>query len=85
VKAAGLTGQGRLPLHSLRHGFASLLIAQRLNVVFVSRQLGHASPVTTLETSAHLCPQADHCGGGAGGGGGELGGDEPEMRGLGTT
>ena len=46
VKAAGLTGPGRLSLHSLRHTFASLLIAKGLDVVFVSRQLGHASPAT---------------------------------------
>ena len=55
-----LQGQGRLSLHSLRHGFASLLIANRLNVVFVSRQLGHASPATTFEIYAHLFQQADH-------------------------
>jgi integrase len=41
-------------LHSLRHGFASLLISQELNVVFVSRQLGHANPNITLEVYAHL-------------------------------
>ena len=60
VKAAGLQGQGRLSLHSLRHSFASLLIAKRLNVVFVSRQLGHSSPAITLRVYAHLFEQADH-------------------------
>ncbi len=50
----------RLSLHSMRHGSASLLIAQRLNVVFVSRQLGHASPATTLNVYAHLFEQVDH-------------------------
>ena len=44
VKAAGLHGEGRLSLHSLRHAFASLLIAKGLNVVFVSRQPGHHAP-----------------------------------------
>jgi UDP-N-acetylmuramyl pentapeptide synthase len=38
----------------LRHTFASLLIAQGVDVVFVSRQLGHASVKTTLDTYAHL-------------------------------
>jgi integrase len=47
-------------LHSLRHGFASLLIAKGLNVVFVSRQLGHANPTVTLSTYAHLFERADH-------------------------
>jgi integrase len=60
VKRAGITAAGRLSLHSLRHGFASLLIANGLNVVFVSRQLGHANPTVTLSTYAHLFEQADH-------------------------
>jgi integrase len=60
VKAAGLQGQGRLSLHSLRHSFASLLISKRLNPVFVSRQLGHSSPTITLDVYAHLFEQADH-------------------------
>ena len=60
VKRAGISVSGRLSLHSLRHGYASLLIAQRLNVVFVSRQLGHANPNITLEVYAHLFERADH-------------------------
>jgi integrase len=61
VKKAGLAQDGkRLSLHSLRHGFASLLIAKGLNVVFVSRQLGHANPTVTLSTYAHLFGQADY-------------------------
>ena len=47
-------------LHSLRHTFASLLIARRLDVVFVSRQLGHANPSITLKVYAHLYARADH-------------------------
>jgi integrase len=58
--ARGLTGHGRLSLHSLRHGYASLLIANGLDVVFVSRQLGHAKATTTLGVYAHLFAQADH-------------------------
>jgi integrase len=60
VKAAGVTHTGRLTLHSLRHTYASLLIASGLDVVFVSRQLGHANPTITLSTNAHLFQQADH-------------------------
>ena len=60
VKAAGLTGPGRLSLHSLRHTFASLLIAKGLDVVFVSRQLGDASAATTLGVYAHLFEQVQH-------------------------
>jgi integrase len=44
VRESVVTAPGRLSLHSLRHAFASLLIAKGLNVVYVSRQLGHATP-----------------------------------------
>ncbi len=39
---------------------ASLLISNGLNVVFVSRQLGHANPKVTLGVYAHLYARADH-------------------------
>jgi integrase len=42
--------QPKLRFHDLRHTYASLLIAEGLNVVFVSRQLGHADPSYTLST-----------------------------------
>ena len=58
---AGVSAPGeKLTLHSFRHGFASLLISHGLNVVFVSRQLGHANPTITLSTYAHLYARADH-------------------------
>jgi integrase len=60
VKRAGLQAPGTLTLHSLRHTFASLLIARKLDVVFVSRQLGHANPSITLGVYAHLYARADH-------------------------
>jgi integrase len=61
VNATGLDRKhGRVSLHSLRHTFASLLIANGLNVVFVKRQLGHANPNITLEVYAHLFERADH-------------------------
>lgn len=62
VKAAELNhaGRAKVTMHQLRHCFASLLIAQGLNVVFVSRQLGHASPSITLSVYAHLFDQAEH-------------------------
>ena len=37
-----------------------LLISAGLNVVYDSRQLGHANPNITLRTYAHLYAQADH-------------------------
>jgi integrase len=38
----------------------SMLIAKGLNVVFVSRQLGHANPTLTLPTYGHLFERANH-------------------------
>jgi integrase len=60
IKRAGISPTGKLILHSFRHGFASLLISKGLDVVFVSRQLGHTSPRITLETYAHEFAAADH-------------------------
>ena len=59
---AGLNPSGipKLRFHDLRHTFASLLIAEGANVVFVSRQLGHASPDITLRVYAHLFDRVEH-------------------------
>jgi integrase len=46
--------------HDLRHTFASMLIGQGANVVFVSRQLGHSSVKITLDTYGHLFDAAEH-------------------------
>jgi integrase len=60
MRDAGLDEAGRLRFHDLRHTFASLVIAQGLNVVFVSRQLGHSSPNITLSVYSHLFDRAEH-------------------------
>ena len=60
VRRSGVRADGRLSLHSLRHGYASLRIAEGLDVVFVSRQLGHADPGVTLSVYAHLFARAKH-------------------------
>ena len=46
--------QPRYNFHSLRHYRASRLIADGANVKEVQQELGHASPVITLATYAHL-------------------------------
>jgi integrase len=43
----------RVMFHSLRHAHASALIAAGLDVIAVSRRLGHASPAITLGVYAH--------------------------------
>jgi integrase len=60
VRRSGVRADGRLSLHSLRHGYASLLIAEGLDVVFVSRKLGHADPGVRLSVYAHLFARAKH-------------------------
>lgn len=45
--------------HSLRHFYASGLIAAGCDVVTVQRALGHSSPSITLNTYSHLWPSAE--------------------------
>jgi integrase len=59
---AGLDHDGRpLRFHDLRHTFAShLIIDSRLDVVQVSRILGHAPTSMTRDTYTHLFEEARH-------------------------
>jgi integrase len=45
--------------HSLRHTHASHLIASGLDVITISRRLGHGSPSITLGVYGHLFPNTD--------------------------
>jgi len=53
VRRSGVRSSGRLSLHSLRDGYASMLIASGLPLLFISRQLGHSKPSMTLNVYAH--------------------------------
>ena len=53
TRAAGAPG---LRFHALRHTFASTLLSRGVSVKAVADWLGHASPVITLSTYAHLMP-----------------------------
>jgi integrase len=44
----------RLSLHSLRHFHASCLIADGIDILKISRRLGHAHPSMTLNVYGHL-------------------------------
>lgn len=46
-------------LHTLRHTFASNLIASGCDVVTVQRALGHSTPSITLNVYSHLWPSAE--------------------------
>lgn len=51
----------RVSMHDLRHTFASHLILDlKLDIVTVSRQLGHARPSITSDVYAHLFDHARH-------------------------
>ena len=56
VKALGLPP---VMFHALRHSHASALIAGGLDVVAVSRRLGHGSPAITLRVYAHAFGSSD--------------------------
>lgn len=56
-EAVGLPAE--VTLHTLRHTFASNLIASGCDVVTVQRALGHAQPSITLNTYSHLWPSAE--------------------------
>jgi hypothetical protein len=43
-------------IHSLRHTYTSLLIAQGENIKYISSQLGHAGVQITLDRYGHLFP-----------------------------
>jgi integrase len=62
VEKAGLNGPGepRLRFHDLRHTNAAVLIGHGLNVVFVSRQLGHATAGFTLSVYGGLFDRQEH-------------------------
>jgi integrase len=49
----------RVPFHALRHSHASALIAAGVDVVTVSRRLGHGSPAITLGVYAHRFGSTD--------------------------
>lgn len=57
LKNVGLDKTG---IHSLRHTFASMLFAKKVDVKTVSKLLGHASIQITLNTYIHLIENADH-------------------------
>jgi hypothetical protein len=48
-----------ITFHSLRHTHASMLIASGMDILTISRRLGHASPAITLNVYGHLVHGSD--------------------------
>jgi integrase len=49
----------KVTLHSLRHTHASTLIASGMDILTISRRLGHANPTITLNIYGHLLSHTD--------------------------
>jgi integrase len=58
IAAAGL-GLANITLHALRHSHTSQLIDAGVDIVTISKRLGHASPDVTLRVYAHLFRRDD--------------------------
>jgi len=53
-RAMGAIGWPGVTLHSLRHTHASMLIGSGMDILTISRRLGHASRSITLNVYGHL-------------------------------
>jgi integrase len=52
-------GMPEITFHSLRHTHASQLIDQGVDIVTISKRLGHSKPDVTLRIYAHLFRKDD--------------------------
>ncbi len=59
LRRAGLR---RVNMHSLRHSFASALLASGRPITEVQHLLGHSSPTVTLKVYAHFLPSDENLG-----------------------
>jgi integrase len=58
LRASKIIGR-RVSLHALRHTHASSLIAAGVDILTISRRLGHANPKITLSVYGHLYGNTD--------------------------
>jgi integrase len=56
---AGRIGMPEITFHSLRHTHASQLISEGVDIVTISKRLGHARPAVTLAIYAHIFTSDD--------------------------
>jgi integrase len=56
---AGRIGMPEITFHALRHSHASQLIASGVDIVTISKRLGHAKPSVTLAVYAHMFTSDD--------------------------
>jgi integrase len=58
-RAMDAIGMPEAGLHGLRHTHASMLIAAGIDILTISRRLGHSSPTITLSVYGHLISGSD--------------------------
>jgi integrase len=51
-------GLGHLGVHALRHGAASIMLADGHSMRVIAEQLGHSNPAITARVYAHVVPEA---------------------------
>lgn len=56
---ANLAGIKKIRLHDFRHSHVSLLISKGADIVLIAKRLGHSNTQQTLNTYAHLFPNAE--------------------------
>lgn len=49
----------QIRIHDLRHSHASYLLSNGINIVILSRRLGHEKVQTTLNIYCHICPSSE--------------------------
>ncbi|XGU46136.1 tyrosine-type recombinase/integrase [Fusobacterium necrophorum subsp. funduliforme] len=59
-KAAGMAGIKCIRIHDLRHSHVSYLISHDIDIVTVSKRLGHKKVKQTLDTYAHFYKQVEN-------------------------
>lgn len=59
LRACKALGLPRVTFHALRHTHASALIAAKVDIVKISRRLGHGSPSVALNIYSHLSDMRD--------------------------
>lgn len=59
ARACKSLGLPKVTFHALRHTHVSALIAAGLDVIAISRRIGHSSPTVTLNTYGHLFRNTD--------------------------
>lgn len=59
LAGVAVSGVPRIRVHDLRHTAATLMLLRGTAVQVVSKRLGHANPVQTWRTYAHVLPTSD--------------------------